>query len=90
MSYSDNPSPRSTGYANASLLLSLSSILLGPFSAVPGIVFGHIALSRMRKNPAIDGFGRALAGTILGYCFMVVFALIAAMFSLWFLSYRPQ
>jgi len=90
MNYSDNPSPRTTGYANASIILSLASIVLGPFGSVPGIVCGHKALSRMRKNPAIDGYGRALAGTILGYCFLVLFGMILAMFFIPLLvSYQP-
>ena len=85
----NNPSPKSTAYANASLILAAASLILGPFAAVPGIVCGHIALSRMRKNPAIDGYGRALAGTILGYSFMIVFAAFIGIFILWFAAYVP-
>jgi hypothetical protein len=81
-----NPSPRTTGFATASLILALASLLVGPFSAVPAIFCGHKALSRMRKNPAIDGFGRALAGTILGYSFMIVFACLALMVFFWSLA----
>ncbi len=76
-----------TGYANASLILALASLVLGPFGAVPAIICGHKALSRMRKNPAIEGFGRALSGTILGYCFLVVFVVVFGGMLLLFLSW---
>ncbi len=72
-----------------SLILAFTSLLAGPFSAVPAIICGHKALSRMRKNPAIDGFGRALAGTILGYSFLVLFVCIVLMFLLSWLAYVP-
>ena len=85
----ENPSPRTTGFANASLILAFASLLAGPFSAVPAIICGHKALSRMRKNPAIDGFGRALAGTILGYCFLMVFVCFALMVLARILAERP-
>ncbi len=78
-----NPSPKATGYASASLILAIASLVVGPFGAIPAIICGHKALSRMRKNPAIVGFGRALAGTILGYCFLVVFVVLPVLFFLW-------
>ena len=71
-----NPSPKATGLANASLILAFTSPLLGPFGAIPAIICGHKALSRMRKNPAIAGWGRALSGTILGYCFLVLLVVV--------------
>ncbi|MFC1597584.1 DUF4190 domain-containing protein [Planctomycetota bacterium] len=74
-----NPSPKATGLASASLILALASVIVGPFGAIPAIICGHKALSRMRKNSAIEGFGRALSGTILGYCFLVAFVVIPGM-----------
>jgi hypothetical protein len=74
-----NPSPKATGFANASLILAVASVILGPFGAIPAVICGHKALSRMRKNSAIEGFGRAISGTILGYCFLVLFVVIPGM-----------
>ena len=85
-----NPSPRATGFANASMILAVASLLAGPLSAVPAIVFGHKALARINKNPAIHGFGRALAGTILGYIFLVMSFCVAMLFVLYLLSYSPR
>lgn len=84
----ENPSPRTTGFATASIILAMASILAGPFSAIPAIVCGHKALSRMRKNPAIEGYGRALAGTILGYAFLMMFTCLAMMLLLPLLAYH--
>ncbi len=74
----ENPSPRTTGFATASIILGVCSFLAGPFTGVPAVICGHKALSRMRKNPAIDGYGRALAGTLLGYSLTAIIASIAA------------
>ena len=78
-----NPSPKATGLANASLILAVASLIVGPFGAIPAIICGHKALSRMRKNSAIEGYGRALSGTILGYCFLVVSVVIPGMLIMW-------
>lgn len=89
MSTAENPSPRSTGFANASLILAIASLLGGPFTAIPAIVCGHKAMSRMRKNPAIEGFGRALAGTILGYAWIGVFSFAVLMFAAYLMLQVP-
>jgi hypothetical protein len=36
-------------------------------AAVAGIVCGHIALSRIKANPELEGHGLAMAGMIIGY-----------------------
>ena len=71
-----NPSPRTTGFANASLILALAQLLVGPLTSIPAVFCGHKALGRMKKNPAIQGHGRALAGTILGYLGMLILAIV--------------
>ena len=65
------------GVAVASLVLGiLGLILLGPLGSIPAVICGHIALSRIKKNPEmLSGDGMALAGLILGYvqiAFMIV------------------
>ena len=57
------------GLAVASLVLGiLGLILIGPLGSVPAVVCGHVALTRIKKNPeGLDGDGLALAGLILGY-----------------------
>src|SRR2546423_2334943 len=36
-------------------------------AAIAGIVCGHIALSRIKANPELEGHGLALTGVIIGY-----------------------
>jgi hypothetical protein len=37
------------------------------FAAIAGIVCGHLALSRIKANPELQGHGLAMAGLIIGY-----------------------
>lgn len=57
------------GVAIASLVLGiLGLICIGPLGSIPAIICGHVAKSRINKNPdALTGDGMALAGLILGY-----------------------
>ena len=57
-------------------VLSLIFSILGLFGfccgffmtvAIAGIVCGHIALSRIKANPELEGHGLAMAGLIIGY-----------------------
>lgn len=56
---------RISGLAIASLVLSI----LGCFgiTAIAGIVCGHLARGRIRRDPSLTGAGLALAGLIIGY-----------------------
>lgn len=61
---------KTSGLAIASLVLSL----LGCFgiTALAGIICGHMARSRIRKDPSLGGGGLALAGLIIGYVMFVL------------------
>jgi hypothetical protein len=61
-----------SGLAIASLVLSILSIVLGPLGCVPGIIFGHMARSKARRNSNPNNAGIALAGLIIGYIFLLV------------------
>ncbi|MFN3408528.1 MAG: DUF4190 domain-containing protein [Limisphaerales bacterium] len=67
------PPTRWSRYAIASLALAAGSLILGPFGCVPGIVFGHIALAEIRRQPSLEGQGLARAGLAVGYGFLVLF-----------------
>jgi hypothetical protein len=56
--------------AIASLACSLSGVLCG-FSAILGIVFGHIALSQIKRTGQ-GGRGLAIAGLIAGYIMVAI------------------
>ena len=50
-------------------ILGLCGFCCGFFvsAAIAGIVCGHIALSRIKVNPELEGHGLAMAGLIIGY-----------------------
>ena len=49
-----------------SICFSVGGLILGPL-AILGVIFGHLARSRMRNSPEIGGHGLATAGLIVGY-----------------------
>jgi hypothetical protein len=63
------PPPRATdGLAIASLVLGLlTPLCCGLFTGIPAIICGHISLSKISKNPNLQGKGMAIAGLVLGY-----------------------
>lgn len=60
---------KTAGVAVASLVCGiLGLICFGPLGAIPAVICGHIARSRIRESAgALQGEGMALAGLILGY-----------------------
>lgn len=63
------PPPRTEPTAVWSLALAAVSFFCGwLFTAIPGVVLGHIARSKIRKaGGALGGMGIATAGLIIGY-----------------------
>jgi hypothetical protein len=59
--------PRTSGLAIASLICSCASLVAGPFGAIPGVICGHMARARIRRDPSLGGHGLAKAGLIVGY-----------------------
>ncbi len=71
--------PRSSGMALASLIFGIVAFILLPFiAAIPAIIFGHIALTRIRRDPlGFGGRGQAVAGLVLGYVNLALIPFIA-------------
>lgn len=74
--------PVTSGKAVASLVLGLLSLTI--LAAIPAVVFGHLALSDIKKSAGrLKGRGLAIAGLVLGYCsiafipFILIIAAIA-------------
>ena len=66
------PQHRTDPLAVVSLIASLAGLLgfccgFLLMAAVAGIICGHLALSRIKKDPMLEGRGLALAGVIIGY-----------------------
>ena len=62
------PARRPNALAVASLCCSVASCV-GVVTWVLGIIFGHIALSQIKRDPTQTGRGLALAGVIIGWAF---------------------
>jgi len=71
------PTQKTDALAIWSLVLGiLSYVCLGPLAAIPAIICGHIARSKIKSSAeSLGGSGMALAGLILGYVDMVIFVL---------------
>ena len=64
---------KNNGLAIASLILGVLSIFLYFVTAIPGIITGHMARSRAKKQPELyTGSGMALGGLILSYIMLMV------------------
>src|SRR5262245_16753074 len=74
------PAARTSPLAIWSLVLGILGVVLlvvcvGPLCAIPAIICGHIAYTRIKKSGgALTGEGMALGGLITGYV-GIVFAL---------------
>ena len=75
---------RTSGLAIASLVCSLSS-LITCIGWLPGIICGHMARSRLRRNPSLKGNGLATAGLVIGYLILLLEAGTAAV-QMWRIS----
>ena len=75
-------SPRTSRLAIWSLILGLVGLIfvvlcLGPLFAIPGVICGHMAHSRIgRSAGTLAGQGLALGGIITGYCTMAFSILV--------------
>lgn len=73
---SDQPE---VGLSIIALIFGFLSLFLGALIAVPGIVFGHLAYSRIKSNPyRFGGVKLAVTGLVLCYlmCLASLFVLI--------------
>ncbi|PID46310.1 MAG: hypothetical protein CSB47_05125 [Proteobacteria bacterium] len=65
------------GLSVVTLILGFLSLFLGAIIALPGIVFGHFACSRIKSNPyRFGGEKLAVAGLVLCYL-MCLISLVA-------------
>ncbi|MDX3664403.1 DUF4190 domain-containing protein [Streptomyces sp. ID05-26A] len=60
------PPPKSQTNAILALVLSIVGPATCGLTAIVGVVFGHIALGKIKRGEE-DGHGLALAGLIIGY-----------------------
>jgi len=64
---------KNNSLAIACLIFGILSLVLYLFAAIPGIITGHMALSKVKRLPdEYEGRGMAIAGLILSYVMLVV------------------
>lgn len=70
----DQPKPKNEPFALVSLIASIVGTCLF-FPAILGVICGHLARVRIRRSEGrLDGDALALAGMILGYCVIAMYA----------------
>lgn len=61
-----NVPQKTSGLAVASLIIGIVALCAGPLGVL-AVVFGHLALSKIKKNETLEGRGLAVAGLVTGY-----------------------
>jgi hypothetical protein len=74
------PVAGTSGLAIASLACGLVEFAFGPLTAIPAIVFGHMALHRIKRTGE-QGAGLALAGLILGWATVILIVVVGLVVS---------
>lgn len=73
-------------FAIVSLVLGVLSLGFLLFSAIPGVIYGHLALSRVKRDPeTYSGRGMAITGLIISYLFILLSLLIIGFYLYLFL-----
>jgi hypothetical protein len=69
---------RTSGLALAALIMGLMNFVPGPnlVSWILAIIFGHVALSKISKDPTLGGRGMALAGLCITYALIAIGVLV--------------
>jgi type II secretory pathway pseudopilin PulG len=61
-------------------IISLIGCSIGGFlAAIPGVICGHIGMSRIKRNPLLRGNGMAVAGLVTGYVSIAGLPILAAL-----------
>lgn len=64
-----------SGAAIVSLVAGVVAIC-GGLTSIVAIIFGHVALSRIRRQPTLAGRGLAIAGLVLGYSLLCIWIVV--------------
>ena len=75
--------PSADGFAITSMVLGIIAVLTCYFGIILGtvaVIFGHISLSKMKKDPKLGGKGMAIAGLATGYVGIAISLVFGIMF----------
>ena len=74
---------RTSALAVSSLVLGILGLLcFGILTALPGVICGHMARSRIRRDRALVGNGLAMGGLVTSYITVILTVLLVAAFVL--------
>jgi len=76
------PAKKIPGLAIAGLILGIISVMGAAILVIPtvlAIVFGHVSLSRIKRDPRLTGNGIAIASFVLGYVSIVFGVMMAGL-----------
>jgi hypothetical protein len=80
--YPLQPTQKNNGMAIASLVSSCVAVLICGIGFILGVIFGHIALSQIKRTNE-GGRGMAVAGLVIGYLgILVMIVVVIALFPL--------
>ena len=68
----------------------LAPLFLVPFFYTPGIICGHLALRKIRRQTEIGGRGLAIGGLIIGYVVLGFCIVCSVPFVIYMLAYNQQ
>lgn len=72
--------PRTNPLAGWSLGLGLGSLLCGIFTAIPAVICGHMAISRINRSGGREtGRGLAITGLVAGYLMIAILPIMIAL-----------
>ena len=76
--------PQTNGMAIASLVLGIVSLACSQcITAIPGVIFGHIALKQIRESRGTQGGrGLAIGGLVTGYISLGIVAAVVVIYAL--------
>ncbi len=70
---------KTSGLAIASLVCGIFTFICG-LGAIPAVICGHLALSRIKAGRAAGGRGMAIAGLIMGYLGILLTVVVVAFY----------
>lgn len=80
---------KNNGLAITTLILGILSLIFWFFTAIPGVITGHMALSRIKKNPnENEGGTMAIIGLGLSYI-MLLITLVLVVFVIYMIATIP-
>ena len=73
---------KSSGLAITSMIMGIISLMgaaLLVFPPILAVIFGHVSLSKCKKDPTLGGRGMGIAGLVMGYVAIVPGLIFSAM-----------